>query len=103
MTEQLINVAALESFVRTVAGPNGVGRDELKELIREVLAECAVDTQPYSYSTESAQAATGLSKWRINELIRTDQIAVRQEGAKNLIVGSSLRRYIDSLPARGTG
>lgn len=73
----------------------------LRTMVRQVLADCGVDTRPYSYSVESASAATGLSEWKIRELIRHERVAARQEGAKLVIDGESLRHYVDSLPPRG--
>lgn len=63
--------------------------------------EVEPDVRPISFSVEGAMAYTGLSKWRVNELIREEILIVRKEGAKNLIMGDSLRRYVNSLPARG--
>lgn len=100
------DVAELGRLLRAVAFADGemgspASTDELKRVVREVFAENAVDTLPYSYNVETAMKATGLSKTRIHDLIRKEAIAVRKEGSKLFIVGTSLRRYIDSLPPRG--
>jgi hypothetical protein len=58
------------------------------------------DLRPISFNIDGAMAYTGLSRSKINELIRDDVLIVRKEGTKNLIDGDSLRRYIKSLPAR---
>lgn len=59
-----------------------------------------VDRRPYAYSIKGALEAFPLSESRLRRLIRTEKLAVRYEGAKVLILGDSLRRYIDSLPSR---
>lgn len=61
-----------------------------------------VDLRPISLDLAGAAAYTGLSKWRLNELARLEQVAVVKEGAKNLFLRASLDRYIGSLPPRGT-
>lgn len=60
-----------------------------------------VDIRPISFNTAGAMAYTGLSEWRLNELVRSEIVAVRKEGSKNLIMRDSLDRYIESLPPRG--
>jgi hypothetical protein len=100
------DVAELGRLLREIAAigtepDSSVDRDGIKAVVREVFAECGVDTLPYCYTVETAIAATGLSESRIRGLIREEVLAVRQEGVKLFIVGTSLRRYIDSLPPRG--
>lgn len=106
LAQLLLDVAALAGEpgpapVPMPVPPPSVDTGLVEKVVRSVLADCAVDTLPYSYSVESAAAATGLSKWKINELVRDDKIAVRQDGVKLIIDGASLRRYIDSRPPRG--
>lgn len=108
MTTQPKDVAKLAQLLHDVVALAGepappapvIDEDFVKSVVRSVLAENAVDTAPYSYTVESAMDATGLSETRIRSLIREDVIATRQEGVKLIIVGTSLRKYIDSLPAR---
>ncbi|MGY2036582.1 hypothetical protein ACW9HF_14970 [Nocardia gipuzkoensis] len=64
--------------------------------------ESTVDVRPISFNLEGAMAYTGLSKTKLNELVRDEVIAVRKEGTKNLFMRESLDRYIKSLPAWGS-
>lgn len=61
-----------------------------------------VDLRPITFDTEGAKAYTGLSKWRLETLLRDEVICGRKEGAKTLYERASLDRYIRSLPAYGT-
>lgn len=61
-----------------------------------------VDLRPITLDLEGAKAYTGLSKWRLETLLREEKIAGRKEGTKNLFERESLDRYIKSLPAWGT-
>lgn len=58
-----------------------------------------IETRPYVYTVPAAIAAFGFSESKIRALIREDKVAVRYDGSKVFIVGTSLRRYIDSLPS----
>lgn len=69
------------------------------EASEPVSTEVEVDTAPYSLSLQGAMEYSGLSESRLRKLIRADVLAVRYEGAKVLILQSSLRRYVDSLPS----
>ncbi|QIS06806.1 hypothetical protein F5X71_34855 [Nocardia brasiliensis] len=53
----------------------------------------------YSYCVAGAMDAFGLSRSKIYELARNEVVTVRYEGTKLLVLGESLRRYIDALPA----
>lgn len=64
-------------------------------------ASTEIDTRPICFDIEGAMAYTGLSKWRLNELARTEAVIVRKEGSKNLYMRESLDRYIRSLPTKG--
>lgn len=97
----LLDVAAIAGEPAPTSQSAALDEDFVKNVVRSVLADCGVDTLPYSYSVQGAMAAFGLSKTRIHDLIRDEVVAVRQEGVKLLIIGSSLRSYIDSLPPRG--
>ena len=70
-----------------------------KAPVGEVLQETAVTVAPYAFNFPGALEYSGLSESKLRQLIRDDVIAVRYEGAKLLILGDSLRRYVDSLPA----
>ncbi|WP_228002188.1 hypothetical protein [Nocardia australiensis] len=61
-----------------------------------------VDLRPVTLDLEGAKAYTGLSKWRLETLLREEKITGRKEGTKNLYERASLDRYIKSLPAWGT-
>lgn len=63
--------------------------------------EVTVDLRPLALDLEGAIAYTGLSKWKLNELARTDKVAVRKDGVKNLFMRESLDRYVLGLPGRG--
>ncbi|KIA63052.1 hypothetical protein [Nocardia vulneris] len=62
----------------------------------------AVDIRPITFDLEGAKAYTGLSKWKLETLLREEVICGRKEGAKTLYERESLDRYIKSLPAYGT-
>lgn len=64
-----------------------------------VPVEVPVDTTPYAHSLQGAMDYSGLSESRLRKLIRDDVLAVRYEGAKILVLHSSLHRYLESLPS----
>ncbi|MET9286478.1 hypothetical protein [Nocardia beijingensis] len=64
-------------------------------------AELGVDVRPISFDLAGAVAYTGLSKWRLNQLVQQEKVIVLKEGAKNLFLRESLDRYISSLPMWG--
>lgn len=74
-----------------------------KQLIRETLVELIADgtieCRPYVYSVKGACEAFALSESDLRRQIRAGRIAVRYAGAKVLIIGDSIRAFIDSLPA----
>lgn len=58
-----------------------------------------IDTKPYAYSVRAAlDAFSFLSESELRKLIREDKIAVRYKGRTIVVLGDSLRRYVDSLP-----
>jgi hypothetical protein len=63
--------------------------------------EGAVDIRPISFDIAGAMAYTGLSRWRLNQLVQQEKVIVLKEGAKNLFLRESLDRYINSLPTWG--
>ncbi|WP_280470958.1 hypothetical protein [Nocardia cyriacigeorgica] len=64
--------------------------------------EASVDIRPIAFDLAGAMAYTGLSKTKLNQLLRDEVIAARKEGSKNLFLRESLDRYIGSLPAWGS-
>ncbi|MFR9767104.1 hypothetical protein [Nocardia sp. SC052] len=58
--------------------------------------------RPIAFDLAGAMAYTGLSKTKLNDLVRDEVLVVRKEGTKNLFMRDSLDRYINSLPAWGT-
>lgn len=56
-----------------------------------------VDNSPKWYTIDGAVAAYGLSKNRVNELLKAEVLAVKYEGAKRYITAKSLDLYMDSL------
>lgn len=61
----------------------------------------SVDLRPITFDLAGAVAYTGLSRWRLNQLVQKEEIVVLKEGAKNLFLRESLDRYINSLPTWG--
>jgi hypothetical protein len=57
-----------------------------------------VDLRPITFDLEGAKAYTGLSKWRLETLLKEEKIGGRKEGDKTLYDRESLDRYIRSLP-----
>ena len=57
---------------------------------------------PIAYSIEDAPLAVGVSRTRIFEAVRSGQLAARKAGRSTLIEVEELRRWVKSLPARGT-
>jgi excisionase family DNA binding protein len=57
---------------------------------------------PIAYSIEDAPQAVGVSRTRIFEAVRSGQLAARKAGRSTLIEVEELRRWVKSLPARGT-
>jgi hypothetical protein len=68
----------------------------------EQTQQVAVDIRPIALDIAGAMAYTGLSKWRLNELVRLEKVAIRKEGSKNLFMRESLDRYVLSLPGRAS-
>lgn len=63
--------------------------------------ETTVDARPISFDLAGAVAYTGLSRWRLNQLVQEEKVIVLKEGVKNLFLRESLDRYINSLPTWG--
>ena len=57
---------------------------------------------PIAYSIEDAPLAVGVSRTRIFEAVRSGQLAARKAGRSTLIEVEELRRWVKSLPPRGT-
>jgi hypothetical protein len=56
------------------------------------------DTTPWTVSVKDAAAKTGLTKWGIYKLADAGLIETVYSGNRRLVVYSSLRDYINSLP-----
>jgi len=54
---------------------------------------------PIALTIENATEQSGLSRSRLYVLIGEGKIEARKAGKRTLILGESLRRYIESLPA----
>lgn len=56
---------------------------------------------PFTFNIAGAVAASGLSRTRIYELLRSGDIEAVRCGGRTLIRASSLRAYLASLPDAG--
>jgi len=54
---------------------------------------------PIALTIENATEQSGLSRSRLYVLIGEGKIEARKAGKRTLILGESLRQYIESLPA----
>lgn len=55
--------------------------------------------EPYSLTVEAATAYSGMSRTRIEALLAAGAVEAKRAGRRTLILASSLRTYIDSLPS----
>ncbi len=58
-------------------------------------------TTPLAYPIEEAGAAAGVSRTRIFEAIRKNELTARKAGKATIIEVSELQRWVRSLPTRG--
>jgi hypothetical protein len=58
-------------------------------------------TTPLAYPVEEAGAAAGVSRTRIFEAIRKNELTARKAGKATIIEVSELQRWVRSLPIRG--
>jgi len=54
---------------------------------------------PLAYTIEAAVAASNLTRSRIYQLMGTGELQARKAGRRTLILGESLRNYLENLPA----
>ena len=54
--------------------------------------------QPLAYSPVDAADALGIGKTRLYELIAQGSLAAKKTGSRTLIIASSMRAYLESLP-----
>ncbi len=54
---------------------------------------------PYSLTVDGAVRYTGMTRTRIEGLLRTEEIKAVRTGRRTLILAESLRAYIGSLPS----
>jgi hypothetical protein len=58
-------------------------------------------TIPLAYPVEEAGAAAGVSRTRIFEAIRKNELTARKAGKATIIEVGELQRWLRSLPTRG--
>ena len=58
-------------------------------------------TTPLAYPVEEAGAAAGVSRTRIFEAIRKNELTARKAGKATIIEVGELQRWVRSLPTRG--
>ena len=58
-------------------------------------------TTPLAYPVEKAGAAAGVSRTRIFEAIRKNELTARKAGKATIIEVGELQRWLRSLPTRG--
>jgi excisionase family DNA binding protein len=58
-------------------------------------------TTPLAYPVEEAGDAVGVSRTRIFEAIRNNELTARKAGRATIIEATELRRWLSSLPTRG--
>lgn len=56
---------------------------------------------PFTFNITGAVAASGLSRTRIYDLLRSGELEAVRCGGRTLVRGSSLRAYLDGLPDAG--
>lgn len=59
-------------------------------------------TPALSYSPETAAAATGVSRTRIFNALRDNELTAKKHGRRTIIPAQELTRWIESMPARKT-
>ncbi len=59
--------------------------------------------EPLAYTIEGAREASGLARSRLFLLIASGELEARKAGRRTLILGNSLRAYLDQLPSVGGG
>jgi hypothetical protein len=59
-------------------------------------------TIPLAYPVEEAGAAAGVSRTRIFEAIRKNELTARKAGKATIIEVGELQRWLRSLPTRGS-
>jgi hypothetical protein len=57
-------------------------------------------TTPIAYPVEEASAAAGVSRTRIFDAIRKNELTARKAGRATIIEAGELQRWVRSLPAR---
>jgi len=57
-------------------------------------------TTPIAYPVEEASAAAGVSRTRIFDAIRKNELIARKAGRATIIEASELQRWVCSLPTR---
>jgi hypothetical protein len=58
-------------------------------------------TTPLAYPVEEAGTAAGVSRTRIFEAIRKNELTARKAGKATIIEVGELQRWVRSLPTRG--
>ncbi len=58
-------------------------------------------TTPLAYPIEAAPEVAGVSRTRIFEAIRNNELTARKAGKATIIEAGELQRWIRSLPTRG--
>lgn len=57
-------------------------------------------TTPIAYPVEEASAAAGVSRTRIFDAIRKNELTARKAGRATIIEAGELQRWVRSLPTR---
>lgn len=60
-------------------------------------------SEPLAYSVDDAGPAVGVSRTRIFEAIRNNELTARKAGRSTIIETEELKRWIAHLPKRGRG
>ncbi len=56
---------------------------------------------PYAFTIAGAVTYSGCSRSRLYDAIKAKELDARQVGRRTLIVGDSLRAFLDRLPSTG--
>jgi excisionase family DNA binding protein len=58
----------------------------------------AAGAEPYSLTMEAAARYTGFSRTRLEQALREGHVSAVKAGRRTLVIASTLREYVASLP-----